>query len=163
MKASVYILTSLLLMIIESAMFSVFPVEFFKPDIGIPFIIYITIFLGPGTGLLATLIISLFQEVLSNAPQGSIIFTKTCAFILVTFLRGKLFIDSKYSFSYICGGYVIFESLLFIAFSLLSRGELKNAINVLFYIIPNSIFTGFVSIFIFVMIEYLNERFLQRE
>jgi len=64
MKVSVYILTCLLLMIIESAMFLVFPVEFFKPDIGIPFIIYTTIFLGPGTGLVATLIISLFQEIL---------------------------------------------------------------------------------------------------
>ena len=163
MKASIYILTCLLLMIIESAMFLVFPVEFFKPDIGIPFIIYTTIFLGPETGLVATLVISLFQEILSNAPQGSIIFTKTCAFILLIFLRGKVFIDSKYSFSYICGGYVLFESILFIIFSLLSRGELKNAINVLVYIIPNSVFTGFVSIFIFVLIEYLNKRFLQRE
>lgn len=163
MKVSVYVLTSLIFMVIESAILSAFPVEFFKPDLGIPFIIYATFFLGPIDGFAATLIISLFQEILSNAPQGSVIFTKTCIFIIVIFMKGKLFIDSKYSFSYICGLSVIFESFLFLILSLLSRGEVKNVLNVLFYIIPNCIFTGFVSIFIFVMIEHLNERFLNRE
>lgn len=163
MKIASYILISIIFMIFESAILSIFPVEFFKPDAGMPFIIYITLFLGPGTGFLATLIIGLFQEILSNAPPGSMIFTKISIFLLVTFLKGKLYIDSKYSFSYICGGSVVVESFLFLVLSLLSKGELKNVMNVFFYIIPNAIFTGFISIFIFSMIEYLNMRFLSRE
>jgi hypothetical protein len=58
---------------------------------------------------------------------------------------------------------VVVESFLFLVLSLLSKGELKNVMNVFFYIIPNAIFTGFISIFIFSMIEYLNMRFLSRE
>ncbi len=163
MKTSSYILLSIILMISESALSSFFPAEFFKPDVGIPFIIYITLFLGPETGFIATLVISLFQEVLSNTPPGSMIFTKISIYLLITFLRGKLFIDSKYSFSYICGGSVVAESFIFIVLSLLSKGEIKNVMNVLFYIIPNAIFTGFVAIFIFSFVEYINMKFLSRE
>ncbi len=163
MKTSSYILLSVILMIFESALSSFLPAEFFKPDVGIPFIIYTTLFLGPETGFIATLIISLFQEVLSNTPSGSMIFTKISIYLLITFLRGKLFIDSKYSFSYICGGSVVVESVIFIVLSLLTKGEIKNVMNVLFYIIPNAIFTGFVAIFIFSFIEYINMKFLSRE
>ena len=163
MKTSSYILISIIFMILESAILLFFPVEFFKPDLGIPFIIYIALFLGPEAGLPAALIIGLFQEVLSNAPPGSVIFTKISIFLVITFLKGKLYIDSKYSFSYICGGAVVVESFIFIVLSLLSVGEFKNVMNVLFYIIPNAIFTGFTAIFIFSMIEYINIRLLSKE
>lgn len=163
MKIASYILIGIIFIIFESAILCIFPVEFFKPDVGIPFIIYITLFLGPGTGFLAALIIGLFQEILSNAPPGSMIFTKISIFLFVTYLKGKIYIDSKYSFSYICGVSVVVESFLFLVLSLLSMGELKNVMNVFFYIIPNAIFTGFISIFIFSMLEHLNMRFLSRE
>jgi hypothetical protein len=163
MKISVYILTGIILLIIESSLLSFFPVEFFKPDLGMPFIIYTTFFLGPLPGFITSLLISLFQEILSNTPHGSIIFTKLSIFLLATFFKSKLYIDSKYSFSYICGGSVFVESFLFLALSVLSKGETRNIVNVIFYTIPNAIFTGFVSIFIFSLIEYLNMKFFSRE
>ncbi|MCX5813262.1 MAG: hypothetical protein NT178_12070 [Proteobacteria bacterium] len=163
MKISVYILTGIILLTIESSLLSFFPVEFFKPDLGMPFILYTTFFLGPLPGLITSIFISLFQEILSNAPHGSIIFTKLSIFLLATFMKSKLYIDSKYSFSYICGGLAVVESFLFLALSVLSKGEISNIINVIFYTIPNAIFTGFVSIFIFSLIESLNMKFLSRE
>lgn len=163
MKTASFIAISIVLIIIQSATLSFLPADFFKPDVGIPFIIYVTLFLGPEKGFIATLIIALFQEILSNSPPGSMIFTKVFIFLLVTFLKGKLFIDSKYSFSYICGGSVVVESFLFLILSLISKGEVKNVMNVLFYIVPNAIFTGFIAIFIFSMIEYINIKFLSRE
>jgi hypothetical protein len=163
MKISVYTIIAIILLIIESSIISFFPVEFFKPDLGIPFIIYTTFFLGPLPGLITTLFVSLFQEILSNAPHGSIIFTKLSIFLLAIFLKSKLYIDSKYSFSYICGGSTIIESFLFLVLSILSKGETSNILNVIFYIVPNAIFTGFVSIFIFSLIESLNMKFLSRE
>ena len=163
MKISVFILTGIILLTIESSLVSFFPVEFFKPDLGMPFIIYTTFFLGPLPGLIMSLFISLFQEILSNAPHGSMIFTKISIYFLAVFLKGKLYIDSKYSFSYICGGSAVVESFLFLALSVLSKGETSNIVNVIFYTIPNAIFTGFVSIFIFSLIESLNMKFLSRE
>jgi len=163
MKISVYILTGIALSIIESSLLSFFPVEFFKPDLGMPFIIYTTFFLGPMPGLITCLFISLFQEILSNAPHGSIIFTKLSLFLMATFLKKNIYIDSKYSFSYICGGSTVIESFLFLALSILSKGETSNIMNVIFYTIPNAIFTGFVSIFIFSLIESMNMKFLSRE
>lgn len=156
MKISVYIITGIILMMIESSLISFFPIEFFKPDIGIPLIIYITLFLGPQPGLISSLLIGLFQEVLSNSPNGSMVFTKISIFLLTTFLKSKLYIDSKYSFSYICSVFVVVESFLFLALSVLSKGETGNFMNVMFYTIPNAIFTGFIALFIFSLAGYLN-------
>jgi rod shape-determining protein MreD len=164
MKSSViYILLAIVLLILDSYLLSLFPLEFFKPDLGIPFIIYTTLFLGPQSGLVAALVIGLFQEVLSNAPNGSLVFTGVSIFLLTTFLKNKLYIDSKYSFSYICSGFVVVNSFLFLTLSGLSKGETRNFLNILFYTIPNAVFTGFVSIFIFYLMEYLNSRLLNRE
>jgi hypothetical protein len=164
MKSSaVYISLGVVLLIIDSYLLSLFPIEFFKPDLGIPFIIYTTLFLGPESGLITTLVITLFQEVLSNSPGGSLVFTGISIFLLTTFLKNKLYIDSKYSFSYICSGFVVIKSFLFLLLSALSKGETKDFVNVLFYTVPNSVFTGFASIFIFSLMEYLNSRVLNRE
>ncbi|MBA4416931.1 MAG: hypothetical protein C0392_03325 [Syntrophus sp. (in: bacteria)] len=163
MRFSVYVLIGISLTIFQSSILSALPIEFFKPDFGIPLIIYTTLFLGPQAGLIATLILALFQEILSNAPQGSILFTKLSVFIIATFLKKQLYIDSKYSFSYICSGFVILESFLFMALSLLSKGETGNIVNIILYTFPNAIFTGFLSIFLFSFLEYLNMRFLSRE
>jgi rod shape-determining protein MreD len=163
MKSSIYVLTGVILLILDSSLLSLFPIEFFKPDLGIPFVIYTTLFLGPQSGLFAALVIGLFQEILSNSPNGSMIFTEVSIFLLATFLKSKLYIDSKYSFSYICSGFVIVKSFLFLTLSVLSKGETRNFINVMFYTIPNAVFTGFISIFIFYLIERLNSKVLSRE
>jgi rod shape-determining protein MreD len=163
MKVFVYILIGLILTILESSTLSFLPIEFFKPDFGMPFIVYTAFFLGPQAGLITSILIGLIQEIMSNSPHGSMLFTKVSIFIMSTFLKNKLYIDSRYSFSYICGGFVLFESFLFLILSFLSKGETKNIVNMLFYTIPNAIFTGFVSIFIFSLIEFLNEKYLNRE
>jgi rod shape-determining protein MreD len=163
MRLPVYLLLGIILTILESSLLSFLPIEFFKPDFGIPLIIYTTLFLGPLAGLLSALLLGLVQEILSNAPAGSILFTKLSIFLITAFLKNKLYIDSKYSFSYICSGFVVLESFLFLALSLLSKGETTNILNVLFYTIPNAIFTGFLSIFIFSLIEYLDMKYLSRE
>ena len=157
MKISVHILVGIMLITIESSLLSFFPVEFFKPDVGIPFIIYTTLFLGLRPGFIASLLIGLFQEVLSNSPNGSIIFTKVSIFLLATFLKRKLYIDSKYSFAYICSVFVVVESFLYLILSILSKGETKDFMNIMFYIIPNAIFTGFISFFIFSLMGYLQQ------
>jgi rod shape-determining protein MreD len=163
MKLSVCLFMGIVLMILESSVLSFLPLDFFKPDFGVPLIIYTTLFLGPLAGLLSAIVLGLIQEVLSNAPAGSVLFTKLSIFIICTFLRNKLYIDSKYSFSYVCSGFVVLESFLFLTLSLLSKGETGNILNVMFYTIPNAIFTGFLSIFIFAFIEYLDLKFLSRE
>lgn len=163
MRLPVYILLGIILVVIESSALSFLPIEFFKPDFGTPLIIYTTLFLGPQAGLAAAVLLGLVQEILSNAPSGSILFTKLSIFIVVTFLKNKLYIDSKYSFAYICSGFVVLESFLFLALSLLSKGETANILNVMFYTIPNAIFTGFLSIFIFSFIEYLDTKLMGRE
>ncbi len=163
MKFAICLFIGTVLMVLESSVLSFLPLDFFKPDFGVPMVIYATLFLGPLAGLLTAIILGLMQEVLSNAPAGSILFTKLSIFIICVFLRNKLYIDSKYSFSYVCSGFVVLDSFLFLALSLLSKGETGNILNVLFYTIPNAIFTGFLAIFIFAFIEYLDMKYLSRE
>jgi len=163
MKTAIYTFIGLLLLLAESSLLSFVPVEIFKPDLGIPFIIYATLFLGPQAGAIATLFIGFMQEGLSAAPHGSILFVKIAIFLVTTFLKKKLYIDSRYSFAFVCSGFVVLESFLYITLSLLARGEARNALNILFYTIPNAVFTGFIGIFIFSFIDYLNVRYLDRE
>ncbi|MDD5010135.1 MAG: hypothetical protein PHU49_05870 [Syntrophorhabdaceae bacterium] len=163
MKIALYTFIGLLLLLVESSLLSFVPLEIFKPDLGIPLIIYTSLFLGPQAGIIVTLFIGFMQEGLSAAPHGSILFVNIAIFLITIFLKRKLYIDSKYSFAFICSGFVVLESFLFITLSLLARGEAGGALNILFYTIPNAVFTGFIAIFIFSFIEYLNVRYLDRE
>lgn len=163
MKTVVYAFMAAALLLVESSGLSLVPMEFFKPDLGIPFIVYTAVFIGPPAGLLVTLIVSILQEMLSASPAGSILLTKMSLFLVATFLRNKLYIDSQYSFAYVCSGSVVLESLLFLILSFVSKGELANATNVLYYMLPNAVFTGLCAFFIFSFIETLNVRYLERD
>jgi rod shape-determining protein MreD len=163
MKIAMYTFIGLLLLLVESSLLSFVPLDIFKPDLGIPLIIYTSLFLGPQAGAIATLFIGFMQEGLSAAPHGSILFVKIAIFLTITFLKRKLYIDSRYSFAFVCSGFVVLESFLYITLSLLARGEARNALNILFYTIPNAVFTGFIGIFIFSFIEYLNVKYLDKE
>jgi len=162
MKTLIYIILGLILMLLETAVSPHVSLDVLKPDLGMPIILYATFFLGARSGLIATLCIGLVEEGLSGAPGGSLLFVNISVFLIAAAMRKKFFIDSKYSFAYVCSGAVIVESLLFLVLSILARGESRGAFNILFYALPNAIVTGFVSILLFSFIEYLNDSFLER-
>jgi len=163
MKVVVYLAIGLVLTTFEATFAKFLPIDFFKPDLGIPFIIYTTFFLGPQAGIVTSIFIGLMQEIVSTAPSGSLVFTKVSIFIISVFMKNKIYIDSKYSFSFVCSGAVVIESFLFLALTFLARGESLDAFNVAFYSIPNAIFTGFLSLFLFSLIGFLNARYLNRQ
>lgn len=146
MKIFVYIIVCLVLMLFESSISSRIPIDLFKPDFAIPLIIYVTFFMGPRAGIIVTLCASFFQEELSNAPTGSIVFVKISIFLITAFMKKQLYIDSKYSFAAVCSAAVILELFLVLMLSILGKGEVSNMYGVLFYTVPNAIFTGFVSL-----------------
>jgi rod shape-determining protein MreD len=162
MKASVYIIVCLVCMLFESSVSSRISMDLFKPDFAIPLIIYVTFFMGPRAGLVAALCGGFIQEGLSSAPTGSIMFVKISIFLITAFMKKHLYIDSKYSFAAVCSGAVIVESFLFLVLSVLGKGEAGNVYTILYYAAPNAIFTGFVSIFIYSLLEYLNATYLDR-
>ena len=162
-KVMMYLAIGLVLTTFEATFLNVLPIDFFKPDLGIPFVIYSTFFLGPQAGLITSVFIGLMQEIVSSSPSGSLLFTKVAIFIISVFMRNKIFIDSKYSFSFVCSGAVLVESFLFLALTFLARGESRDAFNVAFYSIPNAIFTGFLSLLLFSLIGFLNVRYLNRQ
>ena len=163
MKVFVYIIISLICMLFESSISSRISMDLFKPDFAIPLIIYVTFFMGPKAGLIAVLCAGFMQEGLSNAPAGSIMFVMVSIFLITAFMKKQLYIDSKYSFAAVCSGAVILESFIFLVLSILGKGEAGNVYNILYYAVPNAIFTGFVSLFIYSMLEYLNAAYFDRE
>jgi rod shape-determining protein MreD len=150
-------------MLFESSVSSRISMDLFKPDFAIPLIIYVTFFMGPRAGLIAVLCAGLIQEGLSNAPTGSIMFVKISIFLITAFMKKQLYIDSKYSFAFVCSAATILESFLFLMLSVLGKGEAGNVYNILYYAVPNAIFTGFVSLFIYSLLEYLNTAYFDRE
>lgn len=162
-KIIAYLVIGLILTIFEASFVNFVPINFFKPDLGIPFVIYTAFFLDPQAGLITSILIGLMQESVSSSPSGSLLFTKVSIFLISIFMRNKVYIDSKYSFSFVCSGAVIVESFLFLALSFLTRGESRDTFNVAFYSIPNAIFTGFLSMFLFTFIGFLNARYLNRQ
>jgi rod shape-determining protein MreD len=163
MKVFVYIIICLICMLFESSVSSRISMDLFKPDFAIPLIIYVTFFMGPRAGLVAVLCAGFIQEGLSNAPTGSIMFVKISIFLITAFMKKQLYIDSKYSFAFVCSAATILESFLFIMLSVLGKGEAGNVYNILYYAVPNAIFTGFVSLFIYSLLEYLNTAYFDRE
>lgn len=162
-KLSTYLFIGVILTIAESSAVLFFSMEFFKPDFGMPLLVYTTLFLGPVAGLITSSLMGILQEILSSAPAGSVVFTKVATFIVAVFLRSQLFVDSRYSFACVTGGFVIVESALFILLSLLAKGETKDIWNVLVYMFPNAAVTGFISLPLFSLIEYLNVKLLAKE
>jgi hypothetical protein len=160
-KIIVYSLIGIGLSLVESAFLTFFPFEFFKPDLGLPLVLYGALFMEPAAGITVTLLVALSQEVLTAAPHGTIVFTKLALFLVTVFLKRKLFIESKYMFAFFSGLFALVESLLYLLLTVVGRGDLSNLLNVFFYTLPNAVFTGFTSIFILFLIERMNERFLE--
>lgn len=152
----------LLFIAFESAFFSFFPIEFAKPDLAVPFIIYGTFFLGPLEGLIASVLFGFAQELLSTGPAGSMVFTKVAIFICIAFLKSRLYIESRYTFSLLTMGFVVFESIVFLALGIVAKGELRNVYNVSLYAIPTAIFTGMLSLPIYSLLEQFRIRYPER-
>lgn len=146
----------------QSAFFSFLPIEFAKPDLAVPFIIYATFFLGPLEGLIASALFGFSQELVSAGPAGSMLFTKIALFIGGFLLRSRLYIESRYTFSLLTMGFVVFESAVFLALGIVAKGELRNIYNVSLYVIPTAVFTGMLSLPIFSLLEQFKIRHPER-
>ena len=153
MRRIICLAFGIFLIVCESSFFSFLPIELAKPDLGVPFIIYAVFFLSPGDGLLAAALFGFTQEVLSSGPSGAMLFTHTGLLLSCIFVKSRLYIESRYIFSLVCAVSVLFESLLFLALSLLSKGETKDIFNVLLYSVPDAIVTAFVALFMFGFFE----------
>ena len=159
MRKALCIILGVVLVVWESSLFSFLPLEITKPDLGMPFIIYGIFFLTPFDGLIAAVLLGFTQEVLSTGPAGAILFSNVALLLSCLFLRSRLYIESRYTFSLVCAVSVVFESLVFLTLSLIAKGETKDIINVLFYAVPDAIVTGFVSFFLFALFEGLKLRY----
>ncbi len=159
MKRFVCLLLGIFFVLCESSLFSFLPLEITKPDLGTPFIIYGIFFLTPFDGLLAALLFGFTQEVLSTGPAGAILFSNIALLLSCLFLKSRLYIESRYTFSLVCAVSVLFESVIFLALSLIAKGETKDIFNVLLYAIPDAIVTGFVSLFMFAIFEHFKLRY----
>ncbi|HVN95480.1 MAG TPA: hypothetical protein VMT62_03550 [Syntrophorhabdaceae bacterium] len=163
MKVLVLSITGLFLMLLQASISFHFSIDLFKPDFAIPLVIYVTFFMGAGPGFVTVLCVGFIEESLSIAPAGSIMFVLVSIFLITTFMKNKLYIDSRYSFAAVSSVAIVLESLLILMLSLLARGEAPNALHILLYAIPSALSTGLVSLFIYTFIEYLNAAYLDRE
>ena len=138
-------------MLFESSVSPAFHMDLFKPDFAIPLIIYVTFFMGPRPVLSDRHSVSGFiQEGLSSAPTGINYVREDFYFSHYRFYEETSSISIRNTVlpSY-AAPRVVLESFLFLTLSLLAKGETGNVYNILYYAIPNAIFTGFVSIFIY--------------
>jgi len=148
----------LFLILFQSSLFSFFPIEFAKPDLAVPFIIYATFFLSPLEGLIVAVLFGFSQELLSASPPGSMLFTKLAVFLSGAFLRTRLYIESRYIFSFLSMGFSVFESLVFLALGLVAKGEIRNVFNISLYAVPSALFTGMLSLPLFTLLEHFKIR-----
>ena len=138
------------------------PLELAKPDLGVPFIIYGTFFLSPAEGLLAAVLFGFTQEVLSNSPAGALVFINVALLLSCIFLKTGYTSNRDIPFPLSAPLQFSGSSLIFLALSLLSKGETKNIYNVLVFSIPDPIMTAFVSLFMFRFFEQVKIRYMSR-
>ncbi len=154
----VTLICAMLFVAFQSSFFSFLPIEFSKPDIGIPAVIYATFFLGPVEGLVTAALFGFTQELLSSGPLGALLFTKVSLFLTCIFLRSRLYIESQYLFALISASFVLLESVIFVALAFFAKGEASSIVPVLKFSVPNGIFTGILALFIFPIFERLKLR-----
>jgi rod shape-determining protein MreD len=159
MRKFLCLVLGLFLVALQSSLFSHLPLNITKPDLGAPFIIYAIFFLSPVDALLAAVLFGFTQEVLSAGPAGSVLFSNVALLLSCLFLKSKLYIESRYTFSLVCAASVLFESFVFLALSLIAKGETRDVFNVLLYSIPDAIATGFISLFLFGLFQHLRLRY----
>ena len=157
-----FLIFGIFLTVCASAVFSSLPLEIAKPDIGIPFIIYGIFFLSPAEGLFAAVLFGLTREALSSVPAGSTLFTGIMVALSCIFLKSRLYIESRYTFALVCAAGVLTESFLFLALSMLAKGETKDFYNVLVFALPDAIETGFLGLFLFILFERSKIRYMGR-
>ncbi len=162
MKTSLYIFIGIILLLIETVISPHVSLDVLKPELGIPVVLYVTFFLGPGPGLVAAVCIGLAEEGLSGAPNGSLLFVTMVIYLIAALMRKKYFVDSKYTFAYFSSGAVLVQSFLFAALTFFAHGETRGILNIAFYMVPNAIITGFVSILLFTFIDRLNNILMER-
>ena len=159
MRKIVCLALGVLVVALESSLFTFLPLEVTKPDVGAPFIIYGIFFLSPLDGLVAAAVFGFAQEVLSAGPAGAVLFSNMALLLSCLFVKSRLYVESRYIFSLVCAASVLFEALVFLALSLLAKGETKDIFNVLVYAVPDAIATGFVSLFMFSLFEHFKLRY----
>ncbi|MBP1748049.1 MAG: hypothetical protein H6Q52_588 [Deltaproteobacteria bacterium] len=162
MKTAIYTFIGIILLLIETVISPHIPLDVLKPELGIPIVLYVTFFLGAGPGLVSAVCIGLTEEGLSGAPNGSLLFVTIVIYLIAVFMRRKYFVDSKYTFAYFSSGSVLVQSGLFAALTFFAHGETHGILNIAFYMIPNAIITGFVSILLFTFIGRLNNILVER-
>ncbi len=162
MKTAIYIFIGIVLLLIETAISPHISLDVLKPEIGMPIVLYVTFFLGPWSGLAAAVCIGLAEEGLSGAPNGSLLFFTIVIYLIAAMMRRKYFVDSKYTFAYFSSGSVLVQSCLFAALTFFAHGEMRGILNIAFYMVPNAITTGFVSILLFSVIDRLNNLLMER-
>jgi rod shape-determining protein MreD len=162
MKTSLYIFIGIILLLIETVISPHISLDVLKPELGIPIVLYVTFFLGTGPGLVAAVFIGLAEEGLSGAPDGSLLFVMIVIYLIAALMRRKYFVDSKYTFAYFSSGAVLVQSCLFAALAFFAHGEARGILNIAFYMVPNAIVTGFVSILLFTFIDRLNTILVER-
>jgi len=149
---------AVLLMILQSALFSFLPIEFSKPDVGVPYVIYATFFLSPADGLITAFLVGFSQEILSVGPHGALLFTKVFLFLSCIFLRSRLYIESQYLFASLSSAFVLLESVLFVALAFFGKGEAGTIMTVLKFCLPDAVVTGILALFLFPVFERLKLR-----
>jgi cell shape-determining protein MreD len=157
-----FLISGVFLTVCASAIFSSLPLEIAKLDIGIPFIIYGIFFLTPAEGLLAAVLFGFTREILSSAPAGSTLFACIAVALSCIFLKSRLYIESRYTFALVCAIAVLTESFIFLALSVLAKGETKDFYNVLVFAVPDAIETGFLGLFMFILFERAKIRYMGR-
>ncbi len=162
MKTAIYTLVGILLLLIETVISPQISLDVLKPELGMPIVLYVTFFLGAGPGLVSAVCIGIAEEGLSGAPNGSLLFVSIVIYLIAVIMRKKYFVDSKYTFAYFSSGSVLVQSGLFAALAFFARGETNQVVNIAFYMVPNAIITGFVSILLFSFIGKLNSVLAER-
>ncbi|MCX7856975.1 MAG: hypothetical protein N2513_03170 [Deltaproteobacteria bacterium] len=147
----------------QTVFINYFSFEFLKADFGIPFIVYHIFFGTLDSAFVVALIIGFLQEGFSTASSGTLVFSKISLLLFCFLMRHKFYIESQYTFAALCGASEFFESLLVIGLSLFTKADISNAVNVMFYVFPNSVFTATFSLPIYSILVKFEHKYGEKK
>lgn len=158
MKRNVLLLfLGILFLTFQTTLLSYLPIQRIRPDIVLVLILCWGFTLPPISGGILSFFLGYLMDLFSGNSFGLYTFTRPLLFYLAHLFKGRFYLESFLSQSFLVFVFALFEGFLILALlSALSPAPLGNLTPLLFaYFLPQSLLTGLIAPILFFLLHKL--------
>ncbi len=146
-RALLPLLVGILILLLQTTLFSSFPVQRIRPDLLLIFTLYLAFLFPPIFGGFLALLMGYLMDLFSGNASGFYTFSRPFIFFAAQFFKERFYLEglsSQFLFAFIFG--MLEGILILILMNALQSVSLGNLYPLLFtFLLPQSFFTGLIT------------------